>query len=175
MGKLSKNIVPSSIFIACTVKILYPLLLTQLFLWDCNQSSSQLKNHQAVRRTLEGQTEWLTSGSVHRASPTAVHQRTTVWAVGPAPLTGELPFTGAWGAAAMPVPGRASPGPWVEVLASPYLPHHWDLPSVAGLGSRCRAGCLASCGAWHSIAQGQPPHCALTAIHWHISYLVLTT
>lgn len=66
MGKLSKNIVPSSIFIACTVKTLRPLLLTKLFLWDCNHSSSQLKNHQVVRRTLEGQTEWLTSGSVHR-------------------------------------------------------------------------------------------------------------
>lgn len=62
MGKLGKNIVPSSIFIACTVKILNPFLLTKLFLRGCNHSSSQLKNHQAIWRTLEGQTVQRASG-----------------------------------------------------------------------------------------------------------------
>lgn len=125
MGKLSKNIVPSSIFIACTVKILYPLLLKKLFLWDCSHSSSQLKNHQAVRRTLEDQTTWLTpalctgptplrcSGPVDQAAGMGL------WAVGPVPLAGELPFTRVWGVAAVPVPGQASPGRRLEVLAPP--------------------------------------------------------
>lgn len=63
MGKPGKNIVLSSIFIASTVKILYPLLLTQLFLWGCNHSSSQLRNHRAVWRTLEGQTVQRTRGA----------------------------------------------------------------------------------------------------------------
>lgn len=179
MGKLSKNILPSSIFIACTVKILYALLLTKLFLWDCNHSSSQLKNHQAARRTLEGQTEWLTSGSVHRAGPTAV-QRTGgpgCWdgAVSSrtAPLPGEPPST-----------QRATPCPCLAThLLDPDsrsrlhldLPHYRNLPSLADPSFCCRAGRLTSRGAWHGTAPGQPPHCTLTVIHWHISYCVLIT
>lgn len=93
-GKLCKSIMPSSIIIAGTVKILYPLLLRKLFLWDCNHSSLQMKNHQAVRRTLEGQNERRPSGSVHRGCGAERQDQAAgmgLWAVGQPPRLSPVP------------------------------------------------------------------------------------
>lgn len=132
MGELCKNIVPSSIIIAGTVKILYPLLLKRLFLWDCNHSSLQMKNDQTVRRTLEGQNGWQRSSSVHggrMAGPGCWDGAVSSGA------TEELPLSHAWGAAAIPVPGHASPGPDSKSQTYSNVLHCCDLPSVPGLCS----------------------------------------
>lgn len=146
MGKLCKNIMSSSIIIAGTVKILYPLLLRKLFLWDYNPSSLQMKNHQAVRRTLEGQNEWRTSSFLLGPS-----------VAGPGCWDGAVSYRARsthWGAAFPPClrgcshpcaqPCISWPRHTIPCLLQP-VPLLW-LARVLGSGSRC----VELGTAWHS-------------------------
>lgn len=150
-------------------KFYIPLLLTKLFLWDCNHSSSQLKNHQGVRRTLEGQTEWLALGSVRRASPTAVRH-----------TCGPDRWDGAVGSRASPPHWGAAPHlclrgcnhacAWPGISWSPTqgpdststCPAIRTCSARLALISATELGWLGSCGSWHCRAWGQLSHCTLT-------------
>lgn len=90
-----------------------------------------------------------------------------LWAVGPAPLTGELPFTHAWGASGISVPGHASPDLDSKSQICSNVLHCCELPSVGGSGSRHRELGTARYG---TAAPLHP-----TETHWHSSCHVLTT
>lgn len=150
--KLSKTIVPSSMFIACTVKILYPLLLTNLFPWDYNHSSSELKNKQAVRSTLGGQTQRLTWG---RAAYKWI--RLLRWGCeqhGELPSLGSCPSPRPEGLQLCLCLAIGLPDPNLRSWPHHDLPHCRDLRNVAGPGSCHWANLPTSPGARHSTAEG---------------------
>lgn len=168
MGKLCKNIMPSSIIIAGTVKILYPLLLRKLFLWDCNHSSLQMKNHQTVRRTLEGQNEWLCAqgwpcwGTVWQDQVAGMGMR----AVGSAPWRRAAFHPCPRGCSHQKMPGHASPDPDSKSQVCSNLLH-----PVPCLVCHAWAPCtwsLAQHGtAWHS--------CLTTLQHGSLTQQLLPT